>query len=96
MFRKCCRKTIISNCGAPAEKTSEFLNFHLKSIMQNGTSYIKGSNDFKSKIENIDVPNDALLVTADVVGLYPNIPHETGLSALKETLDKRTLKEIPT
>ena len=53
-------------------------------------------NDFKCKIRNIDIPNDALLVTADVVGLYPNIPHEVALSALREVLYKRTRKEIPT
>ena len=64
--------------------------------MQNGTSYIKNSNDFKSKIKNIDIPNDDLLVTADVVGLYPSIPHEAGLSAIREALDKRTRKKIPT
>ena len=29
-------RPIISNCGAPTEKASEFLDFHLKSIMQNG------------------------------------------------------------
>ena len=85
-------KPIISNCGAPTEKVSEFLDFHLKSIMQNGGSYIKDSKDFKRKIKNIDIPNDALLVTADVVGLNPSIPHETGLSALREALDKRTCK----
>ena len=86
----------ISDCGAPTEKASEFLDFHQKSIMQNGTSYIKDSNDFKSKIKNIDIPNDDLLVTADVVGLYPSIPHEAGLSAIREALDKRTRKKIPT
>ena len=89
-------KPIISNCGAPTEKVSEFLNFHFKIIMQNGGSYIKDSNDFKSKIKKIGIPNDALLVTADAVGLYPSIPHEAGLSALREALDKRTRKEIPT
>ena len=62
--------------------------------MQNGASYIKDSNDFKSKIKNIDISNDALLVTADVVGLYPSIPHEAGLSALKEVLEKKTREEI--
>ena len=86
----------ISNCGAPTEKASEFLDCHIKSIMQNRASYIKGSNDFKSKIKNIYIPNDALLVTGDVVRLYPSIPHETGLSALREALDKRTRKEVPT
>ena len=89
------RRPIISNSGAPTEKAAEFLNFHLKSIMQNGASYIKDSNDFKSKIKNIDIPNDALLVTADVVGLYHSIPHEAGLNALRVALDKRTCKEIP-
>ena len=89
-------KPIISNCGAPTEKVSEFLDFHFKSIMQNGGSYIKNLNDFKSKIKKIDIPNDALLVTADAVELYPNIPHEASLSALREALDKRTRKEIPT
>ena len=61
-------RPIISNCAAPTEKASEFLDFHLKGIMQNGASYIKDSNDFKSKIKNINIPKDALLVTA-VVGL---------------------------
>ena len=73
-------RPIISNCGAPTEKSSECLDFHLKSIMQNGASYIKDSNNFKSKIKNIDIPNDAPLVIVDVVGLYPSIPHEAGLS----------------
>ena len=60
---------MISNCGAPIEQVSEFLEFHLKSIMQNGASYIKNSNGFKSKIKNIDIPNDAVLLTADIMGL---------------------------
>ena len=85
-------RAIISNRGAPTEKATEFLDFHLKSIMQNGASYIKDFNDFKSKIKNIAFPNDALLLIADVVGLYPSIPHEV----LREALDKRTHKETTT
>ena len=42
--------------------------------MREGMSYIKDSNDFMHKIRNLkDIPNDALLVTADVVGLHPSI-----------------------
>ena len=58
--------------------------------MQESWSYIKDSNDFIKKVKNLkDIPQDTLLVTADVVGLYANIPHEAGLKALKEALDKR-------
>ena len=60
--------------------------------MQNGGSYIKDSNDLKSKIESIDIPNDALLVTTDVVGLYPSIPHEAGLSDSEKLWIKELVK----
>ena len=35
-----------------------------------------------------NIPENALLVTADVVGLYPSIPHNAGLEALKTVLDE--------
>ena len=43
-----------------------------------------------------NIPDNALLVTLDVVGLYPSIPHEAGLRALKEVLDRREEKKIST
>ena len=43
-----------------------------------------------------NIPKDAILVTADVVGLYPCIPHVAGLKALKNALDARENKSIPT
>ena len=61
--------------------------------MQRGASYIKDSNDFINKVKNIDIPNDALLVTA-VVGLYLSIPNKLPLKALKDTLKNRNYKEI--
>ena len=88
---------VISNCGSPKEKVSEFLDSHLKSIMQENWSYIKYSNDFIIKTKKLkDIPTYAILVTADVVGLYPSIPHEAGLKALKEALDKRENRNIAT
>lgn len=40
------------------------------------------------------IPNDAILVTAEVVQVWPSIPHESRLKAIKETLDKRKKKRI--
>ena len=42
------------------------------------------------------IADNAILVTADVVGLYPSIPHQAGLIALKEALGKSLSKNIPT
>ena len=46
-------RPVISNCGSPTEKCSEFLDHHLKSIMQKGWSYIKDSGDFINKTKNL-------------------------------------------
>ena len=90
-------RPVISNCGLLTEKVSEFLDSHLTGIMQESWSFIKDLNDFIKKAKNLkDIPQDGLLVTADVVGLYRSIPHEAGLKALKEALDKRENRNIAT
>ena len=76
------------------EKVSKFLDCQLKPVMQKGKWYIRDSGHFLEKIKNIStLPENAILVTADVVGLYPSIPHQAGLSALKEALENRSVKK---
>ena len=90
-------RPVISNCETPTEKVSEFLDNQLKEVMQNGWSYIKDSNDFIKKIKHLkNIPDNAILVTEDVVGLYPSIPYKSGLRALKQVLDRREDKKIST
>ena len=47
------------------------------------------SSDFKNKIKKLGkLSGDIILVTAEVVTLYPSIPHENGLEPLRERLVK--------
>ena len=49
------------------------------------------------KIKDIPfISSNAILVTADVVGLYPSIPHDSGLKALRNILDKKKNQNIST
>ena len=90
-------RPVISNCGTPTERTSGFLDSQLKEVMQNGWSFIKNSNNFIKKIKHLkNILDNAILGTADVVGLYPSIPYEAGLRALKEVLDRREEETIST
>ena len=58
-------------------------------------SYIKDTNDFPNKLCSLPkLPVYIILCTVDVVGLYPNIPHEESLSALRKWLDKTVQKYI--
>ena len=85
----------ISNCGYYTENISEFLGFHLQPLAQAVKSYIKDRNGFLNKLHSLSkLPDDIILCTVDVDGLYPNIPQEEGLAALKKRLDKRMEKYI--
>ena len=82
-------RLVMSNCERPTEKASEFLDYLLMEVMQNRLHYIKDSIDIMKKIKHLKIiPDNAILVTTDVLGLYPIIPHEVGLRALKEELRK--------
>ena len=55
--------------------------------MRNSNHYITDSSPFLEKNKNICSKQDnTILVTADVVGLYPSIPHSAGLNSLKNPL----------
>ena len=43
-------RPVISNCGTPTENASEFLDHHLKPLMQSTESYVKDTGDFLRKI----------------------------------------------
>ena len=82
-------RPVTSDCGTPMEKVAECLDYILKPLMQKSWSYIKDSVDFLKKIRNIGkIPEGAILVTADVIGLYPSISHGAGLEALLKILSE--------
>ena len=72
-------RSVISNCDTPTEKVSEFLDYHLKTTMQSAKSYIKDTSNFLKKLNELGkLPENAILVTTDVVRLYPSIPQWAG------------------
>ena len=65
--------------------------------MQNGKCCIRYSGHFLENIKNINnLPENAILATADVMDLYKSILHQAGLRALKEALENRSVKKFPT
>ena len=69
-------RPVISNSSYYTENISSFLDFHLKPLAQKVKSYIQDTTDFLKKIANIPpFPDDLILCTLDVVGLYQNIPY---------------------
>ena len=85
------------NCGISTEKFSEFLDHYMQPVVKERKLYIKDTPDFLDKLKDLgEIPEGAILVTADVVGLYPSIPHTEGLEVLCKQYDKFLHKTVPT
>ena len=73
----------------------ELLEHHLKPVKQNNWSQIKVYVDISKKIANVgNVPQNAILVTAYAVGLYPDVPHKADLKAVHKMLEVKQHKAI--
>ena len=83
-------RPVISNCGYYT-----FLDFHLQPLAQAVKSFIKNTNNFFNKLRSFSkLPGDVILCTADIVGMYPSIPHKERLSPLRNQLDNQMGKYI--
>ena len=88
-------RSVISNCGYYTENTSTFFDFRLQLLAQVVKWHIKDTNDFLNKLCSLPKLRDNVIsCTVDVVGLYPNIPHEEGLPTLRKRWDNRMEKYI--
>ena len=64
--------------------------------MKQCESYIKDARDFLEKLKTVgENPKRAILVTVDVVGLYPSIPDDGDLEVLRNEYDKFKNRVVP-
>ena len=84
-------RPVISNNGTATERISSFSDFYLYyNIIPTIPHILEDTRDFLCRIEQLqNIPEGTLLVSFDVVGLYPHIIHEEGLQIMKKYLDKR-------
>ena len=75
-------RPIISSNGHPSERISEFVDYHLKPLVQTLPSFIKDTTHFLLQLQKLGpLPDNAILVTLDVSSLYTNIPHKEGIDS---------------
>ena len=69
----------------------------LQPIIKQKNSYIKDKDVFLEKLRAIgEISKWAILVTADVVELYPGISYDEGLKVLRNKYDKFIDKTVTT
>ena len=90
-------RPIVSSCGAPTERISEFVDYHLRPLVNQIPSFLKDTTDFLKKLSTLGrLPPGSILVTLDVSSLYTNIPHDEGITACSRALEMRPSPSPPT
>ena len=75
-------RPIVSAVSCVTENMSEFINLCLQPLLPKLRSYVKDTKHFVSIMTKLPRQNkNVLLVSADVVSLYTNIPHDEGIEA---------------
>lgn len=82
-------RPIVSNCNSESDKIAEYIENFLKLQSTQHPSYIKNTDQFVSKIKELEIPKNTLLVTLDVDSMYTNINHADAIKAFEETFSDR-------
>ena len=90
-------RLVISGCGSNTENISHYVNHITKDIPSKMESFIQDTPHFLRLLEEenakCDLPDNAFLVSIDVVGLYPNIPQDEGIQAFKDIISDEKYRD---
>ena len=81
-------RPIVNSIGSITEKSSAFVDAHLRQFTPRIPSYVKDTTHFINIMRNIQLDPEVLLVTIDVSSLYTNIPHIEGIAAFNRMMEE--------
>jgi hypothetical protein len=75
-------RPIISQCSSLLNPTARFIDHVLQPLAQSYPDYLHNSTSLSLILQNLTVPDNAILVTLDVSNLYPSIPQSDMLQVI--------------
>ena len=85
-------RPIVSQCGSVLKSIATFLDYMLQPLAQSYPDYLHNSTCLSCILQELSIPENALLVSVDVESLYPSIPQTDMLETIyHEMREKRHL-----
>ena len=81
-------RPIISQSGSLLSPTAQFIDHVLQPLARSYTDYCHNSTALLHTLEDLHVPDEAILVTIDVTSLYPSIPQTQCLQTIYDEVHK--------
>ena len=82
-------RPIVSQCNSMLNPTAKFIDHVLQPLAQSYPDYIHNTVALSLILQDLTVPDDAILVTVDVTSLYPSIPQSEALHLIYNEMYKK-------
>lgn len=82
-------RPIIAQSNWPLTPSAKFIDHVLQPLAQSYDDYIQNSTALILRLQNLEIPEDAVLVTIDVENLYPSIPQTECLKIIYEEMTEK-------
>lgn len=86
-------RPIVSSINSPCYKIAKWLINELKILDQPISKSIKNSFQLVKRLENVELDDNDILVSFDIISLFPNVPIVESLIAMDEWLDLNNIEE---
>ena len=77
-------RPIVSQSSSLLCSTAQFIDYVLQTVARSYPDYLHNSTELTLTLQDLHVPDDAVLVTIDVTSLYPTIPQAQCLNVIYE------------
>lgn len=77
-------RPICSSVNSPSYGLSKYIVDILNNLTRDSLYNIKDAMEFKSRINNVHIEDDEVLISFDVVSLFPSIPVNLAITTIKE------------
>ena len=82
-------RPIVSQCSSVLKPMATFLDHTLQPLAQSYPDYLHNSTCLSCILQELEVPENALLVSVDVESLYPSIPQNDMLETIYQEMNDR-------
>ena len=81
-------RAVVSQIDDPTYNICKELTKILQPISSAGKSYIKNTYALKAMLSDINLDEDCLMASLDIVGLYPSVPVKKALEIVRKKLEE--------
>jgi hypothetical protein len=86
-------RPIRSSCNSPFSKLEKHIAKELENLNIKSDFELKNSEDFVERIKDLEIEEDEMMVSFDIVALFPNVPIDKAINTMKHHVGRVNIEQ---